>query len=100
MRNVLQIDAVDNMVFDGLQAVCWIIALNIDLTAARVRNISPGQLYTFIIRQGNQGNTFVWPSACVNAIPVDRNPHSTTIQNFIGDTGGILRAHLPGTWEG
>lgn len=86
------------MVFDGLEAVCWHVALTRDVSIARIRNISPGQLYTIILEQSSEGyNTFNWPELCVNAQPVNLEPYSKTIQNFVGDTGGILRANGPGS---
>jgi hypothetical protein len=100
MRNYLYIDAQNNMLFDGLEAECWHIALGVNVSSARVKNISPGQLYTFLFEQNYEGfNTFQWPSACVNGTAINLDPNSITIQNFIGDTGGILRAHVPGTWQ-
>ena len=92
-------DSQSPMVFDGNRAVCFIVGLHSDVKTARVKNIAPGALYTFIFHQDAAGqNTFAWPSQCLNAPLVDPAPNSTTIQNFIGTTGGMLMADLPGTW--
>lgn len=99
MRNYLYIEAQENMLFDGLEAESWHIALGTNVHTARVKNISPGQLYTFLFEQDYAGShTFTWPPACTNATAISMDPDAITIQNFIGDTGGILRAHVPGTW--
>jgi hypothetical protein len=87
------------LVFDGTKAVCFIMTLMNNVPAGRTKNIAPGVLYTFIIHQNAaKSYTFAWPITCLNAIPVDQTPDSTTVQNFIGLTGGTLQADPPGTW--
>lgn len=88
------------MLFDGLKAQCFVINLHNNVTGAQVRmmNIVPGVLYTFIFRQ--QGSfTFEWPSLCRNTAPVDPEPGSTTVENFIGNTDGHMDADITGTWH-
>jgi hypothetical protein len=85
---------------DGLAAVCWVINMQNDVLKPRVKNISPGQLYTVIIEQDAAGNhLFTWPPVCRNAARVNPAANSTTVQNFIGFTGGLLLANIPGTWN-
>ena len=86
------------MVFDGLEAVCWLINMQSSVTSPRITNIAPGQLYTFIFAQNaTGGHTMNWPANCQNAAPIDPAPNSTTVQNFVGSTGGILIADIPPT---
>lgn len=90
-------DSSNLIVFDGNLAVCFIVNMTSDVDSARVKNIAPGCLYTFIFHQNGQGNRFDWPGQCLNASPIDMTPGATTVQNFIGVTGGNLQANLPGT---
>jgi hypothetical protein len=100
MKALLHIEGTDNMVFDGLDTTCWHVALIANVHTARIRNMFPGQRYTFIFKQSNLGkHIFTWPPACVNGLAVSVDPNTLTIQNFIADTGGILRAHHAGTWR-
>jgi hypothetical protein len=87
------------LLFDGLQAVCWFVHMKSDITSPRVINISPGQLYTFVFGQdGTGGHKMIWPFNCRNAAPIDPTPNSTTVQNFIGNTGGLLEANISPAW--
>ena len=86
------------LVFDGLKAVCWFVSMTSDISAPRVINTAPGQLYTFVFTQNDiGGHVMNWPANCTNAAPIDPAPDSTTVQNMIGDTGGVLRANIPPT---
>lgn len=86
------------LLFDGLIAVCWFIHMRSDITSPRVLNISPGQLYTFVFTQDGIGDhTMNWPPNCINAAPIDPEPNSITVQNFIGNTGGILYTNIAPT---
>jgi hypothetical protein len=86
------------LVFDGNQAVCFILTLVNDVPGGRTKNIASGVLYTWIIRQDEHGGySYKWPVTCLNAVDVDQTPGSVTVQNFIGITGGRLLAIPPGT---
>jgi hypothetical protein len=103
MRRPFQIfDSALPILFNANTTLCFIVNLHSSVTEASIRNIIPGGLYTFIFHQDATGqHTFTWPSQCVNAIPVNPSPDSTTIQNFIGqEGGGSMAANLPGTWIG
>jgi hypothetical protein len=87
------------LVFDGNEAVCFIVNLRNNVKTARVKNIAPGARYTFVIHQDSLGqHTFAWPSKCENAMMVDPAANATTVQSFIGTTGGMLLADIPATW--
>ena len=96
-RKFLLTDSTSAMLFDGSVADVWDVRLVGAVLSARTRLISPGRLYTFIIRQENTSYRFNWPAACRNAPRVNPKPNSITIQNFIGFTGGFLQANPPGT---
>jgi hypothetical protein len=86
------------VLFDGLVAVCWFIHMRSNIASARVQNISPGQMYSFVFTQDAVGgHTINWPVNCVNAGPIDPQPNSITVQNFIGNTGGIMLANITPT---
>lgn len=97
-RPFLNLDSSGPLLFDCLQAVCWFVNMHSSITAPRVVHISPGELYTFVFTQDALGGHGMnWPVNCLNAAPIDPKPNSTTVQNFIGDTGGILYANIPPT---
>ena len=100
MRQLLNIRSSGAMTFDGLDAVVWVVSMRSPVNMPpRTKNISPGVLYTFIIRQDATGHTFTWPATCHNAAPVDTSPNTVTIQNFIGSTGGELYPDVTGVWR-
>lgn len=95
-RPFQNIDSGGAVLFDGLVAVCWFIHMRTSITGARVANISPGQLYTFVFTQdASGGHTMTWPANCRNANQINLEPDSITVQNFIGNTSGILVANIP-----
>lgn len=99
-RPFLNIESSGAILFDGLAAVCWFVNLRSDVANARVRNISPGQLYTFVITQdATGGHRFAWPSSCVNATTIDPKPNAITVQNFIGLPSDFMTANIAGTWS-
>jgi hypothetical protein len=98
-RPIQTFDSRSPIAFDGNIAVVFIVyMLGSVQQTARVRNIAPGVLYTFIFIQDAEGGfTFDWPPQCTNGTAIDPAPNSTTVQNFIGYTGGLLKANIPGT---
>lgn len=89
------------IVFDGLEAVVWKILMSSNVVASgvTVKNVSPGQLYTFIfVQDAVGGHIFAWPAQVDNGALVDPQPNTTTVQNYIGNTGGILQSNAPGAW--
>jgi hypothetical protein len=87
------------LVFDGNQALCFIVAMNSNVTSAKVKNIAPGAMYTFVFHQNTTGHyAFAWPAQCLNAVMIDQDPQAVTVQNFIGLTGGRLLAVPSGAW--
>ena len=98
MRRVLHIDAAQSVLIDALQGETFVISLITSIKQLRVKNVSPGQLYVFLLTQNYAGNhKITWGSEVLNGTAANPEPHSTTVQCFIGDTGGILKANLPGT---
>lgn len=95
-RKFQRIDSSSAMVFDGSVADTWEVRMVGSVLSPRTRLISPGRLYTFIIKQIDVSNRFVWPASCRNAPTVNPEPDSTTTANFIGLVGGILQAVPPG----
>lgn len=83
------------MVFDGSVADTWEVRMVGSVLTARTKLISPGQLYTFIIRQGEIAHRFIFPVTCRNAPPVNQEPNSVTVQNFVGLVGGFMQANVP-----
>jgi Tfp pilus tip-associated adhesin PilY1 len=99
-RPFLIVDSTGPLLFDGLVAVTWFVRMTTNITAPRVINIAPGQLYTFIFEQnGVGGHTMSWPGNCMNAAALDPQPNATTTQTFVGDIGGKMYASIPPTWS-
>jgi len=97
-RPTQNIESGGAILFDGLQAVCWFIHMRSSITEPRIANIAPGQLYSFVFFQDANGNHVMhWPVNCVNAAPIDSAPNTTTVQHFVGLTGGRLYAHIAPT---
>jgi hypothetical protein len=85
------------MIFDGTVAECFIISMHQNVSTAKVRNIAPGVLYTFVFHQDARGgHSFLWPAVFRNATDVGRAPGQTSVHNFVGN-GGYLDAITPGT---
>lgn len=99
-RTYQLLDSLNPLVFDGNVAVCFIVTMHNNVTTARVKNIAPGAMYTFVFYQDAQGgHVFLWPASCINASPVALEPGSSTVQSFIGTAEGNLQANLPATWS-
>lgn len=95
------IDTTGVAIIDGLEAVTWKILMRNSVSAndIRVKNISPGQLYTFIFEQDAKGgHNFAWPEGVKNGMRIDPEPNSVSVQNYTGSTGGVLIANIPGAW--
>jgi|SRR5947209_3062734 len=102
-RRLVHVNSTGSVIFDGFEGETFVVMLESSVRASRVRikNISPGQLYTVIFRQNHVGgHTFEWPTGLVhNAGTIDTAAQATSVKNFIGDTGGQLVANIPGTWQ-
>lgn len=96
MRRTVQIDAAQTVLLDALQGETFLVNLITSIKNFQIKNASPGQLYVFIFTQNQAGgHTVAWGSQMLNASTVNPQPHSVTVQSFIGDTGGTLRSNIP-----
>jgi hypothetical protein len=87
----------DSTVFDGGLATTFELWLERDLLNSTTKNMSPGFLYTFIIRQMGQGNyLFVWPATVQGGMTIDPRAGHVSTQTFIAIPGEDLRAIIPG----
>ena len=88
------------MVLDALQAETFVITMGASVQTLRMKNLTPGMLYVFLLKQNNSGgNSIAWGADIRNGTAADPRPFAVTVQSFIADTGGILKANLPGTWS-
>jgi len=88
------------VILDGLEAVAWKVLMkaSVPATGVLIKHIAPGQLYTFIFQQDDEGgHRFAWPATVHNPGTINRKPDAVSVQNYIGSTGGVLYANLPGT---
>ena len=88
------------MLLDALQAETFVLELGTTVQQLRVKNVSPGFLYVFIVKQDHTGGHAIqWGSNIRNASAINPLPFGVTVQCFIADTGGILKSNVPGTWN-
>ena len=101
MRRLLQVDAAQSMVIDALAGETFVVSMETSISSKiRVKNVTPGQLYVFVMKQNNNGRHRVnWGNSIRNGSALDPRPFSVTTQCFVADTGGILKSDIPGTWS-
>ena len=88
------------MSLDARKGETFVITLKTSVLSLRVRNAMPGMLYVFLFKQNSiGGKTVAWGADIRNGTGIDPRPLAITVQSFIADTGGILKANLPGTWN-
>jgi hypothetical protein len=99
MRKVLIQNAAHTMLLDASRYQTFVIRCATSIVTMQVMNVSPGMLYCFVMQQDANGNhTVNWDANMQNAMSVDPEPNSTTVQTFIGTKGDILTTNVPGTW--
>lgn len=87
------------MLLDGSQYESFVIDCDSAVLNLRIKNVSPGRLYVFVIAQNERGNhQFNWGAQTRNAMSVSLDPNAITVQCFVGLAGGVLQAVPPGTW--
>jgi hypothetical protein len=97
-RPYQQIDSTPQAIFDALHFATWLVIMRSSVTAPNIRNVIPGVLYVFVMQQDAAGgHTFVWPSNCLNGIPINPTANTTTVQCFIGLQNNLLNANIPAT---
>lgn len=100
VRQVVRMNSAQTVLIDALEGDTFLIRLVTSIKNLRIKNVSPGQLYVFVLTQDSTGGRKVqWGDQVVNAIPANQPPNSVTIQSCIGTTGGFLRANMPGVWS-
>lgn len=98
-REIIMLDSALPLVFDGNRAQCFVVKMRNTVTKARVKNVAPGVIYTFMFNQDGSGNhRFAWPQQCLNATAVNPSPFALTVVHFIGDANGNLDANMAATW--
>jgi len=98
-RPVKNLDSSFPIVFDGLEAVVWVVFLHNPVRQVSVKNITPGVLYSIVVQQDEKGGyNFVWPSDAINAPPINTTPYGCTSANFIGTAAGALTSNTAATW--
>jgi hypothetical protein len=89
-----------DMVFDGdIGYTAFQTTLPGPVSAPVFQNMVPGNLYTFIIIQDAAGgHEFVWAANVFNAMGIDSQPKSQSVQTFVADGNGNLIAIGGGTY--
>lgn len=86
------------MLLDGSLYQNFYITCHTAVQNLEVKNISPGQLYVFVLTQDAIGHhPFAWGTTVRNATPVNLEPEGITVQSFVGRRG-FMTANLPGVW--
>jgi hypothetical protein len=100
MRPPVTIDAAQTTTINAIESEMFIINLLTSISTLRIKNVTPGLLYVFVLKQNSAGgNTVNWGSGVLNATAPNPRPHSTTVQTLVGNSDGTLWANLPGTWS-
>jgi len=98
MRRTVAIDAAQTVLIDAALGETFQIHLVTSIKHLRLKNVTPGQLYVFLLTQDHAGkHTVTWLPQVRNGAMPNPAPHSTTVQTCIADTGGILEVNIPGT---
>ena len=69
--------------FDGTAGLAFAFALQGPVASSFLNNPVPGNLYTFLLTQAAQAQTFVWPSTFDGGSPISPVPLSLTVQTFV-----------------
>lgn len=97
MRRLLFQPAAQSMMIDALLGETFLISMGTSIEKISVKNVTPGMLYVFILKQNNAGSHSIqWGDKIRNAVSADPRPFAVTVQCFIADTGGILESNIPG----
>jgi hypothetical protein len=100
MRRLVTIDAAQKTTINGVDGETFAVYMATSILELNAKNFSPGVLYIIALIQNYAGkHTVAWGSNVSNASAADPLPFAVTIQSFIADSTGILRANLPATWN-
>jgi hypothetical protein len=100
MRRTVNFDAAQTLLIDALQGENFAVRMGTSIEQLLIKNVSPGQLYVFILTQDETGGrTVTWGTQALNGSPPDPAPQSITVQSFIGTAQGSLEANLAATWS-
>lgn len=106
-NQLLIIPWTESPMFPGDAFTAWQITLNGTTDGAQLANLSPGNLYTFIIIQDGAGNhLFYWPTSgsqtgpgrTFNGAAINMEANSMTIQTFVCDAAHNLYAIAGATY--
>jgi hypothetical protein len=99
MRRLVAIDAARTLTLNGVDGETFVINMVTSITRLRAKYFTPGVLYVLIFKQTQAGGQTVEQIAEIsNGTAIDSRPFAVTVQSYIADIGGVLRAHIPGTW--
>jgi hypothetical protein len=88
--NALDVIPWDDPVFDGSVFTAWQLTLLGDTIGSVFQNLVDGNLYTTILIQDSVGgHSFEWPANVLNAMPVDQDANSISIQTFVAISGSL-----------
>ncbi len=98
-RRINVVSSSQAMVLDAYYAETFVINLRGSVTSLKVKNVTPGRLYVFIVKMDQAGgHTIRWGAQIINAAGIFKRFDSVSVLCFIGTTGGYLQANAPATW--
>jgi hypothetical protein len=98
-RRTLRAYAAQSLLLDASAQETFILRFRTSVESLRIKNISPGQLYCFVLKQDQKGkHRLNWGNTALNGMLLDPRPNSVTVQCFIGMSGQFLLAVPPGQW--
>src|SRR5579864_8304087 len=100
-RRIIQLAAAQTTLIDAGLGETFYIRMVTSIRNLQILNISPGQLYVFVLTQNATGGHIVqWGAQALNPTALDPTPHSVTVITFIGQPGNYLQANVAGAWSG
>ena len=110
MRTIVQMASAQTTLIDGLKGETFYIRMVTSIEFLQTINLSPGQLYVFVLTQDHiGGHAIAWEPLALNATQPDAEPYSITTVTFVahpvdqivGPTPKtILQATLAGGYSG
>jgi len=98
-RRIAVLASSQAMVLDAYYAETFVILLRGNITSFKVKNVTPGRKYVFIVKTDPVGGHEIkWGAQWKDATSIFAEPDSTTVLCFVAITGGLMLANAPGAW--
>jgi hypothetical protein len=99
MRRLVTIDAAQTTTLNGVEGETFVVLMATSILELNAKNFTPGVLYVIILKQNYRGGHSIAWGNVANGGPANPAPYAITVNTFIADSTGTLKASLPGTWN-